>query len=341
MARLCKAAFSLCVAALSWGLAASCVAGCGTLAADDQSAGGQSISAGAGPFQRLPSDQVRLLVEFSADLDDADVLADPGGGFTVYYTRSDEKGASIRRARFASLGASPEVDTVLVADQPGEGGGVAQPAVLAPSRAGEGWLLCYATASRTIHCATSDDGGAFPKGGFTLALPPEAGREVESPALVRLDRASVAGAAEVARLFFLAGDTLKSIDVVRTGSGWAAVTDPRTGAMVIRRVLAAGDAPWLTTLGRTTARTITTPAGRTRYDLFLSGRLPGVTGVRVIGLAASFDARAFTIASAPFLGVRLPDTWAPSVTTLDDGQNLLVFTERVGAHNVISGATSP
>ena len=334
MRSLCNAATWLCVAAC-----ALCSAACGTLATDNGSAGGQSLSSGVGPFQRLSGDGERLLVDFAADLDDPEVLADANGGFTVYFTRRDGSGSTIRRARFASLGADPSIDTVLAADQPSEGGGISQPAVLAPASPGERWLLCYATDGGVIDCADSDDGSRFVNNGFELAVRPEPHRRFTSPALVRLDPR---GFRELVRLFFVEDGALFAADLARGRAGWQFIgLDGLSDDPLIHRILAAGDAPWLSSIGRTTARTVITPANRTRYDLFLSGRLPGATGVRVVGLAASWDGLAFSLAAAPLLGTRPPDTWAPTAAVLDDGTNLLLFTEHAGGHTAIGAATAP
>jgi hypothetical protein len=87
-----------------------------------------------------------------------------------------------------------------------------------------------------------------------------------------------------------------------------------------------------------TARAVTTLTGRTRYDLFLSGREP--TGLRVVGFASSWDGLAFSVAAQPMLAAKPPDVWAPTVTAYRAG-SLLLFTQGAGAHTLIEGAHDP
>lgn len=299
-------------------------AACGTLAPADPPPTGLPAS-GAGPFRKL--EEPVLLESAGANLDDAELVVTAAPRFTIFHTRREDRGAvTIGRARFAALDdREPTLDVLDLG--PGE---AAQPAVLPPDRPGRPWLLCFARAGH-IECATSPDGDRFtPIPALTLSPNgAEEGPALTSPALLRL------GAGR-ARLVYLAASALYAADLPLDGGGPVRLdADPGTPAR--DPILRAGITPWLRELGRVTARTLITPAGRARHDLYLSGLLDKA---RVVGLAASWDALHFTAADAPFLDPKAPDEWAPSADAYPDG-TLLVFTARSVGRTIIAAATGP
>lgn len=314
---------------------AAALAACGTLAPDG--GGAQNLpSSGAGPYGRLAAESEQILSEGAADLDDPVLLVD-GGALTIWYTRTPTgKGAEIRRARLASIDdREPAIDLALGADQAWEAGGVAQPAVLAPG-AGAPWLLAYA-AGGAIGYATSDDGASWRKatGPALRGDGGEEGAALASPALARLDDGTV-------RLYYLGAGGLfaadaHAADLAALAAAPFARSPGTSPGAATRALVRAHAASWLETLGRTTARGVTTPAGRSRFDLYLSG---AQAGVGVVGLASSYDATDFALAAAPLLDARAPAEQSPTVAAWDGG-SLLLFSERPSRFSRIGAARSP
>ena len=108
--------------------------------------------------------------------------------------------------------------------------------------------------------------------------------------------------------------------------------DPTTAA----RDPMVGGAPWATAIGRAMARTVITPAGRPRHDLYFSGtramNLPST-----IGFSASFTGDRFAVAALPILTP--PEASSPSVAAVGD-ELLLLFSAPDG-HRAIGAALSP
>ncbi len=300
-------------------------AGCGTLAPEGGGATDLPVS-GAGPYKLLaPNDAYPfvapiVLSDAGADLDDAYVLSD-GDLIGTWVTYTVNHTSEIRHADFLSLetGSTGFIDGVTPAE-PWEGNRVAQPAVLwtAP------WLLFYA-GEGGIGYATADDGHKWVK-----APGPALAGAFSSPAAIRLDDGTV-------RLFYLADDGIHAADAAFADLAARAPEPfhPRDGV-----VLAPFAAPWLAQLGRFSARTVVTPAGRRRYDLFLTG----VTGAAPpagedVGFASSFDGLRFEVAATPFLDARTA-SWSPSATEYRAG-SLLLVTRKNGQHTAIAAALSP
>lgn len=109
-------------------------------------------------------------------------------------------------------------------------------------------------------------------------------------------------------------------------------------------ILSPGAAPWLVSIGRTTARTVLTGASRLRHDLFVTGHTAatatGLPALDVVGIAASFDGISVVAAAAPFLAPQKPGRSAPTVAAWRGG-SLLLYTTIVGRHSIIAAAAAP
>jgi hypothetical protein len=321
---------------------------CGTLAPDGGGAN-ELPESGAGSYTKLKGSAGTLLGDARASLDDAQLFVD-GEALTVFFTRAPGDGtAAIRRARFPKLGEpASAVDTVLVADQPWEGGFVSQPAVLPPASDGDPWILCYASHAG-IGCAASTDGNTFQKPRMPVAgngLSTTAST-ASSPALFEWPRYE-AGSGEVQvsiarmRLTYLRAGAIWAIDLDRDNTAQLALdpgpTIPSLATPVNGALIAPGAAPWLESIGRFTARTVHLPTGRDRYDLFLSG---ASAGLRVVGFAGSFDGSAFALAANPMLDPKAPEEWAPTVAAYGAAGSLLLFSQAAGSRATIGVAQSP
>ena len=321
---------------VSFLVAAALVAGgCGTLA--PEGGGAENLpSSGAGPYGRLPAGSEQILADDSADLADPQVFAD-GEQITIWHTRTaEQKPSEIRRARLADIDdRQPVIDTMLAATEAWETGGVGQPAVLRPADGGP-WLLAYA-AGGALGYAISDDGEAWRKapGPALRGDGGEEGAQLASPALVRLDDGTV-------RLYYVgaggvfAADAHPAVLAALAAAPFVRAPGPSPAAAV-RALFAAHATRWLETLGRVSARYVETPAGRARYDLYLSG---AQLGIGTVGLASSWDGTNFALAAAPLLDARAPAEQAATVTAWRGG-SLLLFVEHPSRYSRVGGARSP
>ncbi len=334
------------ILAVRWLLLGVAAIGCGKLAPPG---GGNSNlpASGAGPYQLLaanddsPIDEPLVLSDASADLDDAWALGD-GDTLEVWITYRRGKTSEIRRAQLPSVeqGAS-ELETALSASASWQQGIVSQPSVLR-GHGGHPWLLFYSGGgdpARAIGCATSPDGQSWSDAPAPVLIPTSEEQSLSSPAAVELPGGRI-------RLFYLAPGGLRAAEGDRAALENGAPLplsrfDPNPSTATIDPILAPGAATWLPTIGRVTARTLTTAAHRVRYDLFLTGLAETSGGaVRTVGLAASYDAERFSVASAPFVTPRKPELWAPTVVAYRNG-SLLLATQQKGARSAIVGAISP
>jgi hypothetical protein len=314
------------------------LAACGTIAPEGGGANDLPVS-GVGPYHVLESDEDTtiaepvVLSESAASLDDAQVLA-RGELLGIWYTRTDGSGRShIRHVDFDRLEDGPNAfgATPFLPDQPWEQGSVAQPAVIEARSSEEPWLLFYQS-NGAIGYAISLDHLSWDKAiGPALTPSAEEGPKLASPAAIRLDDTTV-------RVFYVAADGVRAADA---SFGDLAMKMPRPFARVPGVRVPLGAAPWLPAIGRITARDVTTAAGRRRHDLFLSGTTgQGVSMVRQVGMAASWDGTNFAVAAEPFLDAKPPAQWGPSVVAYRAG-SLLLYTQTNGALTVIGAALSP
>jgi hypothetical protein len=302
-------------------------------------------SSGSGPFQPLAASDPQwselnapfVLQDSGADLDSPAVLVD-GDKMTIWVAATRNHVTDIERADAARLeDGFGDLTPVLTAGDAWEHGDVASPSLIV----GDGsapWILFYGAAG-AVGYATSADGNSWQKasGPVLLANGAEEGGALTSPAAVRIDdRVRVYYEASGA---IWAADTAYADVVARRALTWTrldgevatAVRDP-----MLRRP------PWASAVAAVRARVVTTPAGRTRHDLYftaLDATVQTMSATSTCGFAGSYVGTAFEMGGAPIVPLTQA-THAPIATSYRAFE-LLLFASQAGARQAIAAGTSP
>lgn len=249
---------------------------------DDRTAG--LPTAGAGPYARIPGDDLTPVLEpvylsdRGADLSDPSILARDGGGFRIWFTASEDPMlAEIQLVEGASVREEPDVAPmrVLGADAAWEANRVASPSVLVDPATGE--LVLYYEAGPTtapaIGRARSADGVTWQKdAGPVLA-------DAAAPSAVIVDGATW--------LFVVRPGVAGIWRAVDTGAGGSFALD---AAPVVMPRPGLEDAFDRLEVSAPFALAVPTLAdGVTRVHLWFAGATDLPQPQTAIGYAASFD----------------------------------------------------
>jgi hypothetical protein len=201
------------------------------------------------------------------------------------------------------------------------------------------WLLFY-NAAGAVGVATAVDGHVWQKiPGTTLTPDATEGGPLGPPAAVQVgDRVRVYYPA--AGQIWAAETDLAGIVAHRPPVWMRLDGDPTTP--VRDPMIARSDLPFGVALERVSARAAPTPAGRLRYDLYLTARLASADGgpsSTAVGFASSYTGDRFLAAAGPILPLS-PAARAATETPYRDGA-LLLYVGRAGVRDAILAARSP
>jgi hypothetical protein len=331
-------------------LAILLLSGCASLGGESGGGAKNLPVSGGGPFKPLAPDPAFeinapfVLLDNLADLDEPSLLPDPKGGqeLALWLTARRRMGAAtVTRIEHADAPVLTrgfgDLQTSLEASAPWEGGAVSAPSVIHE----DGVFVMFYSGGGAIGWAVGLDeaGHSWQKapGPALIANNVEEGNALGSPAAVKVG--------DKLRLFYLAGGLVWAAEApfadVAAGRGttWTRLdADPATPA---RDPILRG-APFSIGLGRISARSELTPAGRVRHDLYFTART-ATEAMSTVGFASTHelpphDLR-FQVSPTPILPVR-QNTRSPAITPYGAGA-LLLYVQRLGARDSIAAAVSP